>query len=546
MFAPRRSLLYCALPGAYGALLLGCLAFTPSLLPRPAVFQGAVAGVTSALGYAVGVLAAYVWRELVERQAREPSRRSWTVFAGVATVAVTTSLALGWRWQHEVRALMGMDDEPLAWMLAIPFVWGLVTLLLVMLGRATVWVYRRLVRLLDRALGERAAKVIGLAVLVGLLVAAVDGVLFERLRAGADDVFSYRNLITPDGVERPLEPERSGSEASLVDWDTLGREGQVFAASGPRAAQISAYTGQVAREPVRVFAGLATAEDVAERAALAVDDLERAGGFARSRLLVTTTTGSGWVEPTSVAGFEYLGGGDTATIALQYSSFPSWISYLVDQEQARDAGRELFDAVYAHWSAMPAEARPELYVFGESLGSFGAEAAFSGAYDLANRTSGALFVGPPSFNPLWGRFVRDRETGTPEVLPQYADGARVRFARRASDPIPPRGQPWDGPRILYLQHASDPIVWWNQSLLLTRPDWLAEDRGPDVLGTVRWIPLVTFWQVTADMALGTKVPAGYGHVYAGEHVDAWATILRTPGWTPEESRRLRTLVANTD
>ena len=242
--------------------------------------------------------------------------------------------------------------------------------------------------------------------------------------------------------------------------------------------------------------------------------------------------------------FEHLGDGDTAIVAMQYSSFPSWISYLVDQEQAQASGRELFDAVYARWSELPGAARPEIYVFGESLGSFGGEAAFSGAYDLANRTSGALLVGPPSFNPLWTRFVDDRQAGTPEILPVYEDGARVRFARRSSEPIAPEGMPWDGTRVLYLQHASDPIVWWNEQLLFSRPDWLEEDRGPDVLPSVRWIPLVTFWQVTADMALGTEVPSGYGHNYAGEHVDAWATILRTPGWTVDQSQRLRALVTD--
>ncbi len=538
-----RRLVPYTLPGAYGAVLLGCLAFTPSLLPRPAVFQGLVAGVSSALGYGVGVLAAYVWRELVDRDAHPAQRRSWMVFAGVATVALAASLVLGRMWQNEIRALMGMEREPWPWLLTIPLAWGLVTLLLIQAGRGLRWLYRKLVRLLDRALGERAAKVLGLLVVAWLLIGAIDGVLFDRLRSTADEVFSYRNTITPDGIEQPTEPERSGSADSLVAWDSLGREGRVFVASGPRAEEITAFTGRPAREPVRVFAGLESGEDFSERAALAVEDLVRAGGFARSRLLVVTTTGSGWVEETSASSFEYLADGDSAVVGTQYSSFPSWISYLVDQEQAQNSGRELFDAVFAHWSAMPVDARPELYVFGESLGSFGGEAAFSGAYDVANRTDGALFVGPPSFNPLWSRFVRDRDAGTPEVLPVYQDGRTVRFARRTSEPIAPADEPWDGTRVLYLQHASDPIVWWNTQLLMTRPDWLREERGPDVLPSVRWIPLVTFWQVTADMALGTEVPPGYGHNYAGEHVDAWATILRTPQWSPEKSQQLRALVA---
>ena len=83
------------------------------------------------------------------------------------------------------------------------------------------------------------------------------------------------------------------------------------------------------------------------RAELAVEDLVRAGGFDRGYLMVATTTGRGWVDPASVDTFEYLTGGDTATVTMQYSYLPSWLSYLVDQDRARDAGRELFDAVYA-------------------------------------------------------------------------------------------------------------------------------------------------------------------------------------------------------
>ncbi|QIK66398.1 hypothetical protein G7072_08535 [Nocardioides sp. HDW12B] len=60
----------------------------------------------------------------------------------------------------------------------------------------------------------------------------------------------------------------------------------------------------------------------------------------------STTTGTGWVEPASLGSFEYIAGGDTASVAVQYSYLPSWLSFLVDQDRARAAGRALFDAVY--------------------------------------------------------------------------------------------------------------------------------------------------------------------------------------------------------
>jgi uncharacterized membrane protein len=61
---------------------------------------------------------------------------------------------------------------------------------------------------------------------------------------------------------------------------------------------------------------------VEERAELAVADLERAGGFDRANLLVATTTGSGWLDAGAIDSFEYLTGGDSAVVAMQYSYLP--------------------------------------------------------------------------------------------------------------------------------------------------------------------------------------------------------------------------------
>ena len=52
----RRRLLYVTLPGCRGALVAGCLSFTPSLLPRGGVVQGLVWGITAAIGYGLGRL----------------------------------------------------------------------------------------------------------------------------------------------------------------------------------------------------------------------------------------------------------------------------------------------------------------------------------------------------------------------------------------------------------------------------------------------------------------------------------------------------------
>jgi uncharacterized membrane protein len=243
-----------------------------------------------------------------------------------------------------------------------------------------------------------------------------------------------------------------------------------------------------------------------------------------------------------MSAFEYVAGGDAAIVAMQYSYVPSGLSYLVDQSRARAAGRELFDAVYERWSALPPGSRPQLFVFGESLGSFGAEAAFSGESDLRNRVTGALFVGPPDFNALHTEFRQDRDPGSREVEPVYRDGRTVRFSTDVGAGAPPVGVAWEGTRMLFLQHPSDPVTWWSPSLLFSRPDWLAEPRGRDVLPAMRWWPVLTFWQVTLDMPFSVDVPEGHGHRYTRESVDAWALLMRPPGWTTADADRLRTLI----
>jgi uncharacterized membrane protein len=95
---------------------------------------------------------------------------------------------------------------------------------------------------------------------------------------------------------------------------------------------------------------------------------------------------------------------------------------------------------------------------------------------------------------------------------------------------------------VYLQHASDPIAWWTPDLLFKSPAWLREKRGYDVLPQTRWIPVVTFLQVSADMAVAVDVPDGHGHHYVADVANGWADVLSPPGWTPEKTAKLRPLL----
>src|SRR5262252_8018397 len=538
-----RKLLYVTLPGSWGALIFACLSFTPSLLPRGGLIQGVICGITAAIGYGLGVWAAAIWRAFADRGPRQPRRWAWLTFIISAIILFAAAFGLGQYWQSEIRNLMGVTDYNIPLAVASPLIAVLVFWLFLLIGRGLRGLYRWAAKMLGHWIGPRAARGVGWLLVVGLTYAVVSGLLLQGFIDLMNHAYSVRDTTTAEGVKQPTTSLRSGGPGSLIPWDTLGYQGRNFIGKGPSVSDIGNFTGQPAMAPIRIYAGLASAKGAQAQAALAVKDLERAGGFQRKYLDVVTTTGSGWVDPALVDSFEYLTGGDCATIAIQYSYLPSWISYLVDKAKAQEAGRTLFDAVYGVWAKLPADHRPKLVVAGESLGSFGGETAFTGANDMANTTNGILFAGPPNFNTLWTQFADNRDAGSPEVQPSYAGGQIVRFTNDAAKAIPPEGQPWNGTRVLYLMNPSDPIVWWSPNLIFNQPDWIGEPPGKDVLRTMFWMPLITFWQVTADLPFATGVPDGHGHRYSAEYVDGWNAVLQPAGITSQDLASLRTIIS---
>jgi uncharacterized membrane protein len=529
--------------GALGAVLFGCASLTPSLLPRGWVLQGLIAGITAAIGYGVGVTVAWFVAEVTERRVSAGfRRRAWQVLAAAGPLFCLVMLWLGAGWQRQIHELMGLDPPNGYSSVGVIVVAVLVFALFVAVGRGVRGLARWLVRVVGRLLPRRLARPLGVLIAGALVIFLLNGVLFQGLVEAMNSAFSVKDDGTEEGAVEPTASERSGSPDSLVPWENLGLQGRNFVGKGSAPQELEEFSGRPALQPVRAYVGLASAADVGDRAALAVRDLQRAGGFDREVLVVVTTTGTGWVDPAASDSLEYEFNGDTAMVAMQYSYLPSWMSFLVDQVKARDAGRALFDAVYGAWAQLPPESRPQLYVFGESLGTFGGEAAFSGVADIENRTDGVLWAGPPNFNELWRGIVEDREAGSPEWLPVYEDGRTVRFADEAPDLGRPPGT-WGQPRVVYLQNASDPIVWWSPRLILNRPDWLRGERGPDVSPSTVWLPFVTFWQVSADLAFSTGVPDGHGHKYQSDYVDGWAEVAQPPGWTEADTARLRPLVA---
>lgn len=83
------------------------------------------------------------------------------------------------------------------------------------------------------------------------------------------------------------------------------------------------------------------------------------------------------------------------------------------------------------------------------------------------------------------------------------------------------------------------MVWWTPDLLWHRPAWLNRPLGPDVTDEMRFWPVITFWQTTVDLAVSFGAPPPHGHRYGTGAVDGWAAVVPPPGWTDQDTARLR-------
>jgi uncharacterized membrane protein len=534
---------------AFGALFF-CLSLTPSLLPRDWVFQGLISGVNAAFGYGLGVVIGKTTYRVVLRGARwwpPPARvLFWMKAAAVAVAPAACVLMLipAASWQRQVSALMGIEGPTTLGYLRTLIIAVAVGALLVSAFRVLIDAVKLLARMLIRRwhLHDEVALFIGTSIVVALLIMLFNGVLVRGFFTGANALFQPRDAATPAGLSQPLLEEKSGSPASLAPWDSLGYQGRNFVATGPHAAQLARLNGQPAKEPIRVYAGLHTAPDDQARLAVLLGELERTGAFTRKLLVIAPTTGTGWIDPVAARSLEMMYNGDTAIVGLQYSYLPSWISFLADRQKSMDSGRMLIETVHERWQQLPPVHRPKLVLYGESLGSMAGQAAFGWLPDIRRMGFDAvLWVGPPQPSPLWHALIVRRDPGTMEVQPRYDNGRTVRFseANSPADISGLAGPPWVGTRVLFLQHPSDPVVWWSPDLLFGRPEWLIEPRGQDRTALMRWYPVVTFWQVSADLTNAEGMPGGHGHNYSNDILDGWVAVAPPPGWTPADTERIR-------
>ena len=521
-----------------GAWAFYSLSLTPSLLPRAWWLQGLCAGVSAAIGYALGAFVQAVVRRCGVRPGAQLRRWAWWVLGAVVLVGTVLVTARSVHWQGDVRRAVALPPQLPWWQwLLVPVVALVTGGLLVLLARWLRLGGRYLARVLRRVVPAPVAYAAGAALVAVVVVGVVQGFLLSAALSVVEDAASLADRGTAPGIVQPTLPTLSGSPASHESWDSLGAQGRNFIGQATTRAELTRFAGHPAMDPVRVYVGLRSADTLPERAQLAVAELERTGGFSRKVLAVMGTTGSGWINQQASAPLEYMYAGDSAEVALQYSYLPS-VASVLSEDEAGKAGAALFDAVRAKWLTLPSASRPKLVVFGESLGSYATETAFDGdPARLVSETDGALLVGPTFDNPIWLKVTRDRAAGSPQWRPVVDRGAQIRFAQVPGDLAVP-ATPWTGPRTVYLQNGSDPIVWWSPGLLFGKPDWLDSPRAADVSPAMSWYPILTFWQVACDLADANGVPHGHGHRYGTMPTTAWAAIVPPPGWTSVDTARL--------
>ena len=513
-------------PGVVTSIFFFVISLLPSMLPRSGLIQGAISGITIAIGYGVGALFGWAWNYL---EIPHLTGRAW------GWIRIGLYLLLGWivvagMWlfvgrQNNIRDVFGMERiGPAVWLTLIP-VAVLVAALLIITSRSIRRLMHVITRWLDRSLPARLSRVLGGVAIVAILWGLWSGVLVNGFFAGANQIFEPRDNTTHDFVSPTDSELRSSGEGSLVEWDTLGRQGRRFVATGPTVDELNEFWGEGAVEPIRVYAGLKSAETLEERAKLVLDELIRTNAFDRSAIVVATTTGTGFLEPNAMISLEYVHAGDVATVGVQYSYLPSWISILADQEKVKETSRVVFDTIHGYWSELPEDDRPRIYIYGLSLGSFGVESILTSIDIINEPINGAVMVGPPFVNPLHDQILDDRDAGSSPSAAIYEDGRTVRFTNEENLLDVPTAD-WGDTKIAYLQHASDAVVFFEPDLAFSSPDWLLPDqRGPEITDDFVWFPLVTFWQVLMDMANAGAVPEGFGHEYTKQaNADVWMAV----------------------
>ncbi|MEM6896980.1 MAG: alpha/beta-hydrolase family protein, partial [Pseudomonadota bacterium] len=434
---------------------------------------------------------------------------------------------------------MGMPEAEALHLLTILAAALLSFAVLFAIGAAVAALFKLIRARFYRLMPPRRANVLGLLTVVLILfVVTRDGIL-DRVITGLDESYEAAQNLFDNAPPPPGDPNAVGGANSLIDWTAVGQPGRDFLSGGPDAEAISAFTGRPARDPIRVYVGRANGETSRERAELALEELKRLGAFDRAVLVVASPTGTGWMDPGSHDPLEYMHGGDIATVGGQYSYLQSPLALIFETNTGLEQATAMLEVVHGYWKTLPEDARPRLYAHGLSLGAWSSMFATNLFRLVDDPIDGAFWAGPPFPSNFWNYVQNARQPDSSWKLPSVGDGSLVRYASHYADASEAQAA-WGAMRIVFLQYSSDPIVFYDPFSVWRTPEWMRDPPAPDASAHLRFMPVVTQFQLALDMALSFGAPAGHGHAYyALDYIAPWVQVTAPMGWTEADTARLK-------
>lgn len=352
------------------------------------------------------------------------------------------------------------------------------------------------------ALARPVGHVAALGALFGAGVVAYDRALVQQER-GSDAIEAAYNVA-------PELETVSGGPRSLVAWEPLSREGRRFVGMALTAPEITQVMDEPAIDPLRLYVGLESAGDPGSRVDLMLDEMLHMGAYDRSTICVFAPTGSGYVNYVATETVEYLTRGDVASICLQYSKRPSFMS-LDKVALGRMQIRDFLRAISMRMQMMPEGQRPRLLLFGESLGSHVSQDAFlhRGVQGLhAMGIEAAVWLGTPHASQ-WRHSIVDNPP-VPDDLAEIASPAEL--AALGEERLREL-------RYCLLTHHEDPIPKFTPKLIVQKPRWLGDPatREPGLPKETLWTPYGTFLSVGIDLLNAMNIKPGQFHAFAHDY-----------------------------